>query len=115
MYAAPTTQAAYIRTALIRTHLDLARRHRETTVERLPELAGHDTDAALRIALFDALRQLSDRDRAIVVLRYWEDRSVEETAVAVGLRPGAVRSRCLRSLRRLRTLLGSDATELMQP
>lgn len=107
---------AYSRTALVRTYLDQRRRgSRETSTEHVPDPGTSDGDPALRLTLFDALRLLSERDRAIVVLRYWEDRSVDETAWTLGLRPGVVRSRCHRALLRLRSLLGTDVTELIQP
>ena len=44
--------------------------------------------AELRITLLDALGQLSPRDRAIIVLRYWEDHSVQTVAELLGLSPG---------------------------
>jgi DNA-directed RNA polymerase specialized sigma24 family protein len=43
-----------------------------------------------------------------VVLRYWEDRSVAETAAQLGLSVAAVRNRSLRALRSLRGLLAED-------
>lgn len=66
-----------------------------------------DRDAALRLTLFDALRQLPAQDRAIVVLRYREDRTVAETASVVGMRENAVRVRAMRALTTLRGLLNS--------
>jgi RNA polymerase sigma factor (sigma-70 family) len=59
--------------------------------------------------LFEALRTLDALDRAVVVLRYWEDRSVAETAEVVGLSEGAVRTRASRALGRLRTQLSEAA------
>ena len=56
-----------------------------------------------------ALATLPDLDRAVVVLRYWEDRSVGETALALDLTESAVKNRALRSLRALRTTLGDLA------
>ena len=53
--------------------------------------------------------ELSDLDRAVVVLRYWEDRSVADTAAQLGLSVAAVRNRSLPALRSLRGLLGEDA------
>jgi DNA-directed RNA polymerase specialized sigma24 family protein len=44
-------------------------------------------------------------DRAVVVLRFWEDRSVAWTAQDLGLTEAAVKNRSLRALRELRTLL----------
>lgn len=47
----------------------------------------------------------------MVVLRYWEDRSIEETAGAMNVSSAAVRTRCVRALARLRTLLGEELGE----
>ena len=54
-----------------------------------------------RLALVAALGGLSRTDRAVVVLRYWDDRSVAETAATLGLSDAAVKNRSLRALRRL--------------
>ena len=50
-------------------------------------------------------------DRAVVVLRYWEDRTVAETAALLGLSEAAVKNRSLRALRRL----GADLSVLDDP
>lgn len=106
---------AYGRTVLVRTFVAHRRRTgREYPTDPMPDVRASDGDPALRIALFDALAQLSQRDRAIVVLRYWEDRSVEETAATLGVRSGVVRTQSMRALARLRALLGSDANELIE-
>ncbi len=49
-------------------------------------------------------------DRAVVVLRFWEDQSVAQTAVDLGLTEAAVKNRSLRALRTLRGLLGETTT-----
>jgi len=54
-----------------------------------------------RLALVGALAGLGRTDRAVVVLRYWDDRSVSETAATLGLSDAAVKNRSLRALRRL--------------
>jgi RNA polymerase sigma-70 factor (sigma-E family) len=54
-----------------------------------------------RLTLVAALGGLSRTDRAVVVLRYWDDRSVAETAATLGLSDAAVKNRSLRALRRL--------------
>ncbi|MFF1793523.1 RNA polymerase sigma factor [Kitasatospora sp. NPDC058263] len=56
----------------------------------------------------EALGELSAPDRAVLVLRFWEDRSIEETAAALRLSSTAVRSRSSRALARLRDRLGDD-------
>ena len=69
-------------------------------------------DPALRLTLLSALKQLSVRDRAVVVLRYWEDRSVEETATALRLSAGVVRTQSSRALKQLRQILGTSLGDL---
>ncbi|MFC1404162.1 MULTISPECIES: SigE family RNA polymerase sigma factor [Streptacidiphilus] len=103
--------AAYAQTMLVHTFLSWRRlrRSREQPTEVLPEAAAASAgDTALRITLMDALARLSARDRAVLVLRYWEDRSIEQTASVLRLSPGAVSTRSTRALSRLRSQLGDD-------
>ena len=58
-----------------------------------------------REVLIAALRTLPAKVRTVLVLRYWEDLSVEETAALLGYAPGTVKSTAARGLRRLRTVL----------
>lgn len=107
--------AGYAQTVLTRTFL--AHQRRGSSTERatdvLPEHAaeGGPGDVPLRLTLLQALARLPAKDRAVVVLRYWEDRSVEETADALNSSSAAVRTRCTRALGRLRALLGEDLGE----
>ena len=71
----------------------------------LPERADRDADPADRLVLVAALAELAPVDRAVVVLRYWEDRSVAQTAADLGLTEAAVKNRSLRALRALRLRL----------
>ena len=56
----------------------------------------------LRDALVRLLQQLPPRQRAVVVLRYWEQRTEAETAALLGCSEGTVKSSAARGLRRLR-------------
>nr|WP_246086996.1 SigE family RNA polymerase sigma factor [Nocardioides humi] len=100
--------AAYAQTVLTRTFISGRRRRSstETPYADLPglEAAGGDHAATtdLRVALVEALADLSPTDRAVVVLRYLDDLSVEQVADALGLTPGAVRNRSMRALARMR-------------
>ncbi|WP_370288017.1 SigE family RNA polymerase sigma factor [Nocardioides sp.] len=60
-----------------------------------------------RVDLLEALAALPPLDRAVVVLRYWEDRSVAETAQVLDLAETVVRTRAHRALARLRPLLAT--------
>ncbi|MGI5250582.1 SigE family RNA polymerase sigma factor [Actinacidiphila glaucinigra] len=108
--------AAHIHTILVRTYLSFRRRrsNSEQPTDTLPDSgAVTEHDATLRVALLDALGRLSARDRAVLLLRYWEDRSVEQTAEILQIRPGAVRNQSMRALARIRDLLGHDLSELV--
>jgi RNA polymerase sigma-70 factor (sigma-E family) len=60
----------------------------------------------LREALMQILRILPPQQRAVIVLRYWEQLSQAETAAALGCSEGAVKSSASRGLQRMRDLAG---------
>ncbi|MEV4614149.1 SigE family RNA polymerase sigma factor [Kitasatospora sp. NPDC049258] len=108
--------AGYAQTVLVRTFLSHRRRRSsaEQPTEVLPDHEARPADPLLRIALVEALGRLSPGDRAVLVLRYWEDRSVQETAEVLRVSPGAVRVRSLRALGRIRELIGDDLALLAE-
>jgi DNA-directed RNA polymerase specialized sigma24 family protein len=73
-----------------------------------PDQPGRDPDPALRVTLLTGLAKLRAANRAVLVLRYWEDMSVAETAAELHLTEGAVRNRAMRALTALRDVLGDD-------
>ncbi|WP_063838259.1 SigE family RNA polymerase sigma factor [Saccharothrix sp. ST-888] len=100
----------YARKVLLNTLLDhrRLRSSSEVTVEQLPDRTADSDPTAVRLTLLDALGRLAPRDRAILLLRYWEDHSVETTAEILSLSPSMVKSRSMRSLAVLREQLGGD-------
>lgn len=103
---------AYVRRILVRSFIDDHRRHwrrREVTgldgVDRAATPA-HDTEQ--RDLLFAALDQLPAQQRVCVVLRYWLDLSVAETAQEMGIAEGSVKAHAARGRDRLRELLGAE-------
>jgi len=58
-----------------------------------------------------ALAQLAEHDREVLVLRHLEQLSTREIAAVLGITEGAVYTRHLRALERLRTLLGKELGE----
>lgn len=100
---------AYVRGMLTNAWLDERRRpwRREKVTDELPER----TDPALpqaaladREVLLDLLAQLPARRRAVVVLRFYCDLSVEQTAEVLGISTGTVKSQAARGLESLRTV-----------
>jgi RNA polymerase sigma-70 factor (sigma-E family) len=83
-----------------------AARRPEVPYANLPENPHRDQDVTERLALRQALLSLPARQRAVLVLRYLEDCTVEETARALGCRPGTVASQASRALAKLRDLIG---------
>ncbi len=59
--------------------------------------------------VLDALATLPPKARAVVVLRYWEDLSVEQVAALLGCSTGNVKSQSARALDKLRVLLADTA------
>ena len=76
----------------------------EQPTEELPEPTGHDqTDAAPdRTDLWRALQRLPRKQRAVVVLRYYEDLSEAETARILGCSAGTVKSQTAKAFAKLR-------------
>jgi RNA polymerase sigma-70 factor (sigma-E family) len=99
---------AYARQVLSRAFLDHHRlkRSHEVVTAKFPDAPDAPADPDLRLTLVDALARIPPRDRAIVVLRYWEDLSIESVADILGLPEGTVKSQSARSLAQLRHLLG---------
>jgi len=99
---------AYVRRVMSRTSATWWRRkwHGERPTEELPEvLSGDDAfqDADRRELLRQALAALPPKQRAIVVLRFYEDLSEVQVAELLGCSLGTVKSTTSRALARLRT------------
>lgn len=107
---------AYTRRVMVNAYLRNARRRRheheghDVPVPR--QASGPDDDRVLmRQVLLAALGRLGPRGRAVVILRYWDDLSVEETAAVLRCSPGTVKSQASRALARLRATLGDSFPE----
>jgi RNA polymerase sigma factor (sigma-70 family) len=105
---------AYAQKVLFRTYVDYRRRRSSTESTpgtlREPEYA---MDLDLRVTMLGALRRLPDRDRKIVVLRYFADQSVEQVAAELDVPVTVVKSQTRRSLIKLKHMLLRDRTALL--
>jgi RNA polymerase sigma-70 factor (sigma-E family) len=101
---------AYAHTVLVRVFLDEQRRGwwRMRSLEASPELAAPVVDSDTRLTVEEALAALTPRQRAVVVLRFYRDLDVEQTAQALGCSAGTVKSQTHRALGVLRAALGGD-------
>jgi len=103
--------AAYARVTMARTFVSIWRRwgSRESPTASPPELptSGSDTTAD-RDLIWRGLDQLGRRQRAVVVLRYYEDLDLATIADTLGISIGTVKSQLSRALTNLRDLLGGD-------
>lgn len=100
----------YARTTLVNTAASWFRKkgwRNERPTEVLPEVA-HETDLSDRPTVMDALSTLPPRQRAVVVLRYYEDLSIAQVAHALGITEGTVKSQTSEALTKLRALLGDS-------
>jgi RNA polymerase sigma-70 factor (sigma-E family) len=99
----------YVRRILVTTYAAWWRRrwNGEHPTRDLPETAGRDeAEAAVRRHdLLDALAQLPRGQRAVVVLRWFEDLSEAQTAAALGCSVGTVKSQGFRAMATLRAAL----------
>ena len=108
---------AYVRRIMVTTSASWWRRrwHRETPTEvhGEPPAGSGDHEPADAQDLWVAIGHLPRRQRAVVVLRYLEDRSEVETASLMGCSVGTVKSQCSKALVKLRSdvALASDVEE----
>jgi RNA polymerase sigma-70 factor (sigma-E family) len=107
-----TKAEAYARRTIVTTAISWRRRRsfHERPVLEIPEQAQPDrTDAfATQALLWAEVRALPPRQRAALVLRYYEDLSESDTAELMGCAVGTVKSQVAAGLGRLRQRVGPD-------
>jgi RNA polymerase sigma-70 factor (sigma-E family) len=108
----------YARRVLLRAFLDEQRRpwrREQTTTPESPALdstARTDDHADVRLVLRTALTRIPKRRRVVLILRFWLDMSVEQTADALGCSTGTVKSQTSHGLANLRDVLGGELSDL---
>ncbi|GAA1017357.1 RNA polymerase sigma24 factor [Acrocarpospora pleiomorpha] len=106
-----TDPEPYVRRIIVNLAISRARRRallRIIPTHSPPETPTTRDDVELRQVLMSGLRALPPRQRAVVVLRYWEDLSEAQTAKLLGCSVGTVKSQAAKALVRLRALLGEE-------
>lgn len=107
----PSRAEAYTRKAITTTAISWYRRRSwgERPSDTVPDQsrASHDDDVTTREVLWRALQQLPPRQRAAIVLRYYEDLTEAQTAHVMGCAVGTVKSQVSAGLRKLRDHLGA--------
>jgi RNA polymerase sigma-70 factor (sigma-E family) len=114
--AAADDRLAYVRRMAINAALSRHRRsssRRERAVAVVPDAARPSGEDAFLSSdeTWQAVQALPPRQRAVVVLRYYEDLTEQEIADVLGCRPGTVKSQASAALASLRGRLGDPATE----
>jgi RNA polymerase sigma-70 factor (sigma-E family) len=105
---------AYAHRTLVNAYLAQRRTRKsgEIPVDSLPEPVGPVVTTDLRVVLMGALATLPPQARAVVVLRYWEDMSIDQVAEVLRCSAGTVKSQSARSLKKLREALGRSLPDL---
>jgi RNA polymerase sigma-70 factor (sigma-E family) len=102
---------AYARRVLVNCCFAAYRsRGREVVTDELPDRPVW-SDHAERLAMLEALAELSLRDRAVLALRFLEDLPVAEVAAVLNVAEGTVKSQTARALARLQTVLDTSRQE----
>ncbi|GAA4804492.1 SigE family RNA polymerase sigma factor [Nocardioides caeni] len=102
---APEAVETYVRKTMVTTYTDWWRRrwNGELPTGELPETAAAPVDGGIRRDVLVALAALPRGQRAVVVLRFFDDLTEAQTAAALGISVGTVKSQTSRALRTLRT------------
>lgn len=103
---------AYAARTLVNTYLadKRSKRTSEILTDRLPERPAEPHAPETRMVVLSALATLPPRARAVVVLRYWDDLSVEQVAAVLGCSQGNVKSHAAWALGKLRAVLDEALT-----
>ncbi len=100
-----TSPEAYVRRAMYHQNISWWRRRTLTEIPLLAhDGAAESADTDLRLTLDQALARLTPKQRTVLVLRFYEDLTEVQTAKALGISAGTVKSTSRQALARLRAL-----------
>jgi len=112
--AGADSPTAYLRRTLTNTYLSQKRpkaRRAEVLTDLPPERGSAPPGPEDRMVLWPHVKSLPPRQRAVVVLRYYEDLSEQQIADVLGCSTGNVKSTAHRALKALRAALDTDGRE----
>ena len=98
-WARATNPSAYLRTAVVNACRSWGRRQ---TLERLRKPAPPEASTLVADEMWDVLQTLPSRQRAAIVLRFYEDLPDDEIAALLGCKVATVRTAVFRGLEKLR-------------
>jgi len=106
---------AYVRRAILNAHVDGGRRRmrwrRIAPLEYRPdEVDSPESSTHSRLDLHEELQKLSPRERACLVLRYYDDLKVDDIAASLGISSGAVKRYLSDGLAKMAISLADDGT-----
>lgn len=102
---------AYVRRIIVNENTSIWRRawkRNERSTEFLPDAGTSNPDVDTRDAIWRVVQTLPTKQRAAVVLRYYEDRTEAETAQILGCSVGNVKSQTSRGIARMRSAVTAD-------
>lgn len=102
---------AYVRRIIVNENTSMWRRawkRNERSTDQLPDSGSHDPDHASRDAMWRVIQTLPTKQRAAVVLRYYEDLSEADTAAILGCSVGNVKSQTSRAIAAMRVAVAAD-------
>ena len=110
---------AYLRRMVVNELLSRRRRKswamaRARESSREPSHASHEAEVVEHHRVWGAIADLPPGQRAVVVLRFYEEMSEAEIAEALDIRPGTVKSQAAAAMSHLRRTLGEDAESIRQ-
>ena len=116
---ATSTTEAYVRQIMYRESVSIWRRNRgrEVLTSQLPDKGYIETATDRiedRLAMRELLMQLGPRQRAVIVLRFYEDLTELETARALNISVGTVKSQTAKAMERLRRAMPQAAARLSE-
>ncbi len=98
----------YVRRIMVNRNVSIWRRYRrERLMDEVPER--QLPDRTRDDSLWAAIKQLPTKQRAIIVLRYYEDLTEAQIAATMGCSAGTVKSQASRAMAKLRELVKDDA------